>query len=212
MRVLERLQRGLESTYRIDPSLAIGDFVIDDAGRRALGVQRTPREQLLLSENQGDLELGVFVDAAVLETLRRHDPGESLHEDNFADFLLALEGVSHFVYVLWCARGQRQFSALELELQAEVDKYLISLLLLGVAPARSSALRRRLYRQFSFEDDLDDDELARYRAANSNAHRYSASLERRYLHSGGVDDMLRELRRFYRLSLPSKLDLIASAA
>jgi hypothetical protein len=212
MRVLERLQHGLERLYRIDTRLAIHDFVIDDQARRSLGVQRAPREQLLVSQSEGDLELAVFVDDSVIANLSRHDPGEALHEANFGDFLLALEGVSHFVYVAWCAHGQRQVSALELELQAEIDKYATCLLMLGAEPERSDVLRHRLYREFSFEDDLDEDERARYRAANANAHRYSASLERRYIHGGRIVDMLRELRRFYRMSLPAKLDFIASAA
>ena len=212
MRVLERLQHGLERLYRIDTRLAIHDFVIDDQARRSLGVQRAPREQLLVSQSEDDLELAVFVDDSVIANLSRHDPGEALHEANFGDFLLALEGVSHFVYVAWCAHGQRQVSALELELQAEIDKYATCLLMLGAEPERSDVLRHRLYREFSFEDDLDADERARYRAANANAHRYSASLERRYIHGGRIVDMLRELRRFYRMSLPAKLDFIASAA
>lgn len=210
--VLERLQRGLERMYRIDTQLAIRDFVIGDEARQLLGVQRSPREQLLVSEREGDLELGVFVDDTVLTNLSRHDPGERLHEGNFGDFLLAVEGVSHFVYVAWCARAERQVSALELELQAEVDKYVTCLLMLGLEPQRSGVLRRRLYREFAFEEDLDDDERNRYQAANENAHRYSASLERRYVRGRRVTDMLRELRRFYRMSLPAKLDFITSAA
>lgn len=212
MRILERLQRGLERLYRIDTRLAIHDFVIDDQGRRSLGVARAPREQLLVSQTGGDLELGVFVDDAVLANLHRHDPGRALHEHNFGDFLLALEGVSHFVYVAFCAHAQRQVSALELELQAEIDKYVTCLIMLGAEPERSDVLRRRLYRQFTFEEDLDPDERDRYRAANANAHRYSASLERRYVRKRRLGDMLRELRRFYRMSLPAKLDFIAGAA
>jgi hypothetical protein len=160
MRVLERLQHGLERLYRIDTRLAIHDFVIDDQARRSLGVQRAPREQLLVSQSEGDLELAVFVDDSVIANLSRHDPGEALHEANFGDFLLALEGVSHFVYVAWCAHGQRQVSALELELQAEIDKYATCLLMLGAEPERSDVLRHRLYREFSFEDDLGEDERA----------------------------------------------------
>lgn len=212
MRILERLQRGLERLYRIDTRLAIHDYVIDDQARLSLGVARAPREQLLVSQSDDDLELGVFVDDAVLANLGRHDPGHSLHEGNFGDFLLALEGVSHFVYVAWCAHGERQVSALELELQAEIDKYVTCLIMLGAEPARSDVLRRRLYRQFSFEDDLDQDERDRYREANASAHRYSASLERRYVRGNRIIDMLRELRRFYRMSLPAKLDFIAGAA
>lgn len=212
MGVLNRLQCGLERMYRIETELSIGDFVIDTEAREQLGVSRMPREQLLLSEQDGELEVGVFMDDAVLRNLDRHDPGEQLHAGNFGDFLLAVEGVSHFVYLIWCARGHRSVSALELELQAEVDKYVTCLLTLGTEPRRSDVLRRRLFEQFVFEDDLDAEERERYRAANANAHRYSASLERRYVRHRRILDMLDELRRFYRMSLPAKLDFITRAA
>ena len=42
-------------------------------------------------------------------------------------------------------------------------------------------LRRRLYGDVRFADDLDDEERARYRAANSGANRYADALERRYV-------------------------------
>ena len=206
------MQRGLEGMYRIETELQVGDFVIDAEARQRLGVSRMPREQLLLSEQDGALEVGLFVDEAVLRNLARHDPGRRLHEANFGDFLLALEGVSHFVYLIWCARGQRPVSALELELQAEVDKYVTCLLTLGTEPRRSDVLRQRLFERFVFEDDLDAEERDRYRAANENARRYSASLERRYVHHRRITDMLDELRRFYRMSLPAKLEHITSAA
>lgn len=212
MRILERLQHGIERMYRIETKLAVGDFIIGDEARQQLGVVRAPREQLLLREDDGDLMLALFVDEGVLDKLDRNDPGSALSEDTFGDFLLAIEGVSHFVYVAHCARRERSVSALELELQAEIDKYITCLLTLGTEAERSDRLRRRLFERFAFEDDLDDDERDRYRTANENAHRYSASLERRYLSRQRVADMLRELRRFYRMSLPAKLDFIACAA
>jgi hypothetical protein len=210
--VLDRLQGGLERMYRIDTRLRIQDFVIDDQARQRLGLARMPREQLLLSQDEDTLEVGVFVDDAVLRNLAQHDPGRQLHEGNFGDFLLALEGVSHFVYLMWCTLERRPVSALELELQAEIDKYVTCLLMVGTEPGRSGVLRRRLFEQFVLEDDLDAAERDRYRAANANAHRYSVSLEQRYVRSRRIVDMLGELRRFYRMSLPAKLDFIAGAA
>ncbi len=103
-------------------------------------------------------------------------------------------------------------SALELELQAEVDKYVVCLLADGGAPASSPRWRRRLFEDFELEPDLDADERDRYRAAHDGARRDSASLERRFVTRGGTLDMLAELRRFYRLPLGQKLDHIAKAA
>jgi hypothetical protein len=73
-------------------------------------------------------------------------------------------------------------------------------------------LRERLYDQISLAEDLDDTERARYQTANDEAHRYARSLDRRFIKSGRLGNMLPELRRFYRLSLTDKLHHIAQAA
>jgi hypothetical protein len=206
--VLRRLQLGIEALYRVETRLEVETFLIDDEQRRHAGVRRAPREQLLLRHEDGELAMGLFVDEAALANLGRHDPARGLHDENFADFCLAVEGVSHFIYVALCAAGERPVSALELELQAEVDKFACCLLL-----QKSSAdLRRRLFQDVQFADDLDPVERDRYRTANDQADRYAEALERRFVRDDRIADMLAELRRFYRLGLDGKLGHIARAA
>lgn len=208
--VLSRLQRGLEALYRVETNLHVDAFVIDDEQRRASGVARAPREQLLVREEDGELGMGLFVDRDALANLERHDPNQRLDEGNFADFCLALEGVSHFVYLALCAAGHRRVSALELELQAEVDKFVCCVLLQG--PRAPFDLRRRLFRDVRYAADLDIDERDRYRAANADAERYADGLERRFVRADRVSDMLDEVRRFYRMGLDDKRGLIARHA
>ncbi len=210
--VLARIQRGLERTYRIATGVPVERFVVDEDARDQLTSARPAREQLLVSEASGGLDLALYVDAAALARLDARDPGQRLDEHNLGAFLYAVEGVSHFVYMVVCAQQARAVSALELELQAEVDKYVVCLLVSGGGPATSRGWRRRLYDDCVFEADLDADERDRYRAANQNARTYTASLERRFVHRRGVLDMLAELRRFYRLPLGGKLAHIDKAA
>jgi len=206
--VLSRLQLGLEQLYRVRTDLAVDAFVIDEQQRQHAGVARAPREQLLVRQSDDALDLALFVDPATVANLERHDPAAGLDDDNFADFCLALEGVSHFVYVALCAAGDRRVTALELELQAEVDKFACCVLLSD----RRLHLRRRLFADVQFDAALDGDERDRYRTANVEANRYAATLERRFLVHDRVGDMLGDLRRFYRLELSAKLDHIARAA
>jgi hypothetical protein len=220
--VLSRLQRGLEELYRVEPQMDVRLFVVDDdercrslhGGRRAGGdgAGRRPREQLLVSRSGDEVSLGLYLDAGALANLERHDPRSGLHDGNFGDFLLAVEGVSHFIYVGLCAAADRPVTALELELQAEVDKF-VSCVLLDDALARTPhVLRARLYDHVQYANDLDDDERSRYRAANLEARRYAGALSRRYLQGQGVGQMLAELRVFYRLPLEAKLGHIARTA
>ena len=210
--VLDRLQGGLERLYRVATGLPVEAFLIDAADRATLGLARAPREQLVVVECDDGIDVGLFVDRAVLANLAAFDPGSGLDDRNLPAFLYALEGVSHFVYTAVCAQGARAVSALELELQAEVDKYVTCLLAGDAAPGASAAWRARLYEQHSYEPDLDADERDRYRVANDNARRYAASLERRFVARRAIVDMFAELRRFYRLPLAGKLDVIGRAA
>jgi len=212
VRTLSRVQRGLEALYRVDTGVAVDDFVIDETVRDELAPLRRPREQLLVCEEGGEMALALFIEPAVLANLAAHDPGHRLGDHNIGDFLLAVEGVSHFIYAIQCARAERPVSQLELELQAEVDKYVTCLLATQPDPGMSEVLRRRLFADAAYEPDLDDEERDRYRAANDNAHRYAAWLEEVFVVRRRIPEMLAELRRFYREGLASKLATIARAA
>jgi len=209
--MLHKLQRGLEALYRIETDTCVSDFLIDAAMRERLGVARSPREQLLITEDEDGLAVGLFVDDAALSNLAVHDPARRLDERNLGDFLLAVEGVSHFVYLTWRATHDARVSALELELQAEVDKYVTCLLCGEGGAQRSAELRRRLFDDVEFEDDLDHEERDRYRVANANVYRYSESLERRFVRTARISAMIDELRRFYRQPLEGKLELCRAA-
>ena len=207
-RVLGQVQRALEGLYRVEAEANVADFVITEEERAALGVKRAPREQLLLRQRQGELEVGLFVDEVALRRLER-----GLDESNLEEFLLVVEGVSHFLYVTVRARQERPFSALELELQAEVDKYLLALLtawsLRGEPP---EGLRERLFAHVRFHADLSGEERDRYRAANQAAGGFAASLEERYVRRRAPGGLFDEVRRFYRLGCGGKLGHIARKA
>ena len=209
---LARLQRGLETLYRVDTGTNVDEFVIGSELREALAPARKPREQLLVCQGGDDeVSVALFIDPAALANLEAHDPSVRLHDANFGDFLLAVEGVSHFIYAIWCARAHRPVTQLELELQAEIDKFVTCLLVGGVEARVSAALRRRLFDECEYEPDLDHDEHARYRAANDNALRYAAYLEEAFVAPRKIPEMLGELRRFYRKGLAAKLAAISAA-
>ncbi|MGI9303399.1 MAG: hypothetical protein ACR2RB_11940 [Gammaproteobacteria bacterium] len=146
----------------------------------------------------------------MLDHLRREDPYLRLHEGNLSEFWVALEGVSHFIYLLWNVAGKRSVTQLELELQAEVDKYVTSLIMLwheqncGV-PVQ---LHNRLFDNAHFDAALDDDGLERYRDANRYAARYCGKLASQHTLTYHNDRLIDELRHFYRLPQPEKIRYI----
>jgi hypothetical protein len=92
-------------------------------------------------------------------------------------------------------------SLLEMELQAEVDKYVVIRELLGGDDDIRSApaLIPRLFRSIAYHDELGPEEQRRYRDANRCAERYCRRLEAKYSGVRNRAALLKELRRFYRL-------------
>lgn len=214
---VERLQRHLERIYEVPVEHRAADFLITDRDlARRLDRSARPRdlpEKLLVREEDGEMELALYLDAGVLDRLAGDDPLERLHEDNLQDFVLALEGVSHFLYLVWSAGHRKDVSLLELELQAEVDKYVSALTLLarqgrGRVPRR---LHGRLFDNPDFDTDLDEEGRERYRHAHRWAGRYCLGLERRHLGRRPSGGLLTELRRFYRLPRQMKIARAGSA-
>ena len=213
--ILETLKRELETLYEIRVPLALEDFLVTDRDtitRIAAPPPADTHEALFVLDDEDGTAMALFVDETVLDRLADDDPREALHEGNLADFCIALEGVSHFVYVAWRASHDRPVTQLELEVQAEVDKFATSAMLLG----RQSAghvpenLATRLFAPLRLLPGLEADRRERYERANDYAGRFCAGLERRYIRPREGAALTRELRRFYRFDQRQKLKHIES--
>jgi hypothetical protein len=213
MSTLGRIQRALVELYDVPLDASVDDFVCDEeVAREAVGEGVERREVLLVAEEPDGLAVGLYVDEAALTTLREMTGGDAWLEEEgprFAATCLATEGVSHFVYLMFRATNDTSVTQLELELQAEVDKYATGLLAghgVGLIRARSRALRQRLFADARFLDEPGTEEGDRYRLATRLAAQYAASLESRFLDRGDLTAFARELRRFYRLGPREKIE------
>ena len=213
--MLNRLQRQLERIYEVDSPLEVEDCLITDEHllrRFETDRVRPAPEKLIVHENGAQVDVGLFIRSDIVSRLDRDDPVQRLHDGNLADLCTALEGVSHFLYLTWNASFDRGVSQLELEIQAEVDKYAAAAFLFG-QQRRSrvpAGLLRWLFRNPSFDPGLDAQERARYVSANHYAGKFCSRLENRYLREKRSGNMVNDLRRFYRLSQRAKIAYIES--
>ena len=198
----------LSDLYALDLAYDVDDFVTTDTKlARALDAGgRELDEKLLIAETDGEADVSLYLDPGVLERLERNDPLARLDADNIEDFWTVFEGVSHFTYYAWNAQLEKSVTMLEMELQAEVDKYVATALLLlrqGQRPPRG--LHHWLFEMPRLDERLDGDELDRYRRANRWAGKYCRRLAPAITRGASDDATRAELRRFYRLSQPSKI-------
>jgi len=206
--LLVDVQRRLESLYALEPQAPVSDFLLSQADATAYpgGGSRT-----LIAHDGDSVSLGVVLDAGVGARLAESDPRVHLDRRNLDSFCAATEEVSHFVYLMFCARTSRTVTQLELELQAEVDKYLCAVFLLSLQNegAVSPRLKDLLFRHYRIADAVGHERAERYRAASHLAYRYCEYLESRFLKPSRLADLARESRRFYRLGQREKLEKIA---
>jgi hypothetical protein len=201
--VLSGLQDELEAIYGVEAPARVNAFVIDRDRWARLSGNGAP-EELVVRQEGDDLEVGLYLEDDVLEALVR--PGVWDHA-RLGAHCQAVEGVSHFVYLTHRASVPRPTSRLELELQAEVDKYVTVLLRLWRAGRRegSEALRRMLFERVSYRENLTPEARATYEKANVLARTYCRFLEARYVLRGSFGGLLADIRRLYRLGAGEKL-------
>jgi len=213
--ILRQLQALIGGIYDVSVAHDVYDFLVTDRRRLPPAVRSHPTdEQLVVASANGELGVSLYLDPGLLDRLQRADPLESLHEGNVADYWTALEGVSHFVYLAWNSGHDKPVSLLELELQAEIDKFVASWWLLKrQAPGRFPAeLMRLLFERTRIDPALAAGREEIYRRASRYAERFCRRIERALRERGVATEreVLTELRRFYRLTDARKREHIES--
>ncbi|MCA9596463.1 MAG: hypothetical protein KC776_24275 [Myxococcales bacterium] len=197
-RNLRKLQRLLERFYELEQTPDVLDFVRSGSP--------DTRETLVLRQQDDELEIALVL-----------PPLSSLMHDDIPPapcdgWLQVVEGVSHFVYVAERARTNLPATLLELELQAEVDKYVVIALRRGSLESgewgeMERTLHAQLYGNVRYLHAAGTEDGDRYRMANDLAARFIARLVQRKEPTSS----LRLLRRFYRAGQAEKIHLARAA-
>jgi hypothetical protein len=193
----QRVQCGLERLYQL-PRIADVDAYLEVCAEGE-------REQLRLREDSdGALEIALMVPAL-------HPVAAEPQTDTLCQII---EGVSHFVYVTHRAALAQKATQLELELQAEVDKYVV--LAASAQGPRLDANRcrhlwRALYERIDFEHGPASERGERYRTANDAAARFIRCLEPKFVDRAQTPQLRHTLRTFFHEGLEAKLRMARAA-
>ena len=193
--VAGRVQRGIEDFYRLEHAPSVALFL------RTLPANSGGQREAVRIRDAADGAVEIEV---VAPALSKKPDLDSLCQ--------LIEGVSHFVYVADRARRGLPATQLELELQAEIDKYV--LLVLGRKTFDAILARRlhaRLYERVRFCHPAGTEAGDRYRLANALAARFVRRLEILYAEKGRLTDLRDALARFYLMGQAEKLEVARAA-
>ncbi len=203
--MIDFLQRRLESTYLVDAPARAESFLIDADSALSLGHQVSSREALLVAEGDEGVEVALYIDPQLLQRVSTLGFDRALFDDLGGLCELA-EGVSHFLYFTRAARSERVVSMLEMEAQAEVDKFVLCVLSKwgrhGLQWARK--MMQALFERFQLREGLPPAEQQRYLLANSLARRYCQKLLR-FVEQVDLPRFLNEVRHCYRMGAEAKM-------
>jgi hypothetical protein len=183
---LRRIQSELERFYGLERAPNVTRFVRDgDQGSR---------EVVLVRESANELEI-----ALVLPPESKQIPAGGALSDVW---LQVAEGVSHFLYLVERARISLPVTKLELELQAEVDKFVLSL-----GFSTHDDLLERMFDSPHFLDPEETEAGERYRLA----HHLAARFVSRVFAANDRDRARERLRTFYRAGQTEKIRIARAA-
>ena len=215
--LFSQIQRLFERTYA-QVGVNLEECLIDRQRCRQLSMLagRSARELSQLARTflrrSGDrLYVGIYYSRWLIEQLEQHDPRASLGERNIRSLIMFVEELNHALHAaLHFKRGIREIAsedfARNLELQAQVDTYLVLLLFVAFfrKPQRVSRADRRWLRFHLFtrqcpEAFRDANLRGRYLESSQLAASYT-----RFLDTLNGVRRLDEIRRFHALDYGAK--------
>ncbi len=215
--MLNQIQQALEAIYQIDTSCSVEDYLItqEDLSHfpSALEKLHHPHEALLVAQQNDTLDVGLMFEKKLLSwaCAQRWEDRERylLCDPDLHRLNLLIEGVSHFVYLTWSAAQEKAVTQLEMELQAEVDKFLLM-----AQPLKSSEttdrILRHLFQEVEWRHELSCELRTRYEEASRFASRYCDYLRTCFLGLKSYPHLQQEICSFYRMNQLQKIQHIDS--
>src|SRR5687767_8386015 len=120
--IIRKIDRAIKRLYNLDSRLSAEDFLV---------VKPQPGFQgalLVHSEQPNQISVGIYLNESVRRSLRVFPKGRSAFwsKETLSAFTVATEEVSHFHYLLHHVTAGRPVSQLEMELQGDIDKFLVA--------------------------------------------------------------------------------------
>lgn len=198
---VNKLQQDLEEIYGLDAFPAIERFLVSTEEIKEILPKLKENEslhpQVLFQQEGEEVFLAVHFGDETLERIQK----QGLKKSTLSDFCSVAEEVSHFLYLSWRAKNQRPVSLLDVELQGEIDKFLLACKYFE----SEEDLYTRMFEDIQFHHELPPKSKDRYREANRLGSKFVKTFGMEFQDGELQTETRAELRNFYRLASQTRL-------
>ena len=220
--VVQTIDRAIKQLYNLDSPHRAENFLIDPNSPKLRTMPPvTPSERAgaviikISKEEEGNVDLGIVFGEKVqagLSQIECVEPSQWLGLQMNA-LSVATEEISHFHYLVERFQLEQTVTQLELELQGEIDKFLLIFFLTQPASRETPNLFETIFDQifshFHWMKGLSVEKQQRYEQANTQARLFIKNFGESVWNRKSPDQCLEYLRHFYRLSQSEKLGFIS---
>lgn len=218
---VRQIDRALKRLYNIDTPYRAESFLLSNPIHRPVPKVANSDFQGALYiqgsvsslDDEADINVGIFFNDGIKKQLKNfHQWEKHWTPDQLRAFTVAAEEISHFHYFLFNAKRKRAISQFELEMQGEIDKFLLTYFaqLVGTTHLRKrfDGLFEHLFHCFRLGGHLKLHERERYLDANTFAKKFIVRIRKDLENHYRMESALKEVRKFYRMDLAEKMGFL----
>lgn len=202
---IQHIDSAIQSLYKLSHGFSAVDFLIPVKPHQILKAAYHPDHNgalYLFSPDNApeDLEVGIYLSPAVQKTLKTYAAWKKQQwkAKQFSAFCVASEEVSHFNYFLHHETQGKKVRVLDLEIQGDIDRFLV-VFFANCEPQKNNSelfgsLYKKLFVDFELSKDLSSEEKELYLKANHDAKAFISRLKE-HLIFGNLNELSKKLIR-----------------
>ncbi len=220
--VVTTIDRAIKQLYNLESPHRAENFLIEPNSPKAKTIPVEPVSDqqaaviIKIYDNDAEnVDLGIYfgdkikADLSRMETL---EPAQWPHLEMHA-LSVATEEISHFHYLVDRFQAEQRVTQLELELQGEIDKFLLIFYLvqqtMGESRPLFETIFEKVFYRFTWAGNLTNEQKQRYEQANVQARQFVKNFGDTMWGRRSQEQCLEYLRHFYRLTQSEKLGFIS---
>lgn len=192
--MIQLIQKKIETIYRLEQCPQAQHYLITE--QQLSLFEKEPTPQILFSESDDDVSLGIYLGNKIQDSLKK-----SIKTFSFQDFCVMSEEISHYIYLVWSKSNGKKLNLLDLEIQGEIDKYILA----REVYKSNDGWISRIFSDFLLRDHLDMESKERYLEANRLAKKLMQYLHKKKFSKSKTVDWL---RHFYRQNSDHRIAMI----